>query len=103
MSNDFVTSFIEVVPLRPYGDVWRLYYLHPCLSCGKRHYHGGGDGAVPELGSRGGHCSIAHRPWRPDCEPIRERGQATECRKTHVTTGIELVLAAADEAAAFAE
>jgi hypothetical protein len=46
-----VTITVEVVPIRPHG-VWRLYYVHPCLNCGKRHYHGGGDGPEPWLGAR---------------------------------------------------
>lgn len=100
--NDHVTPVTEVVPIL-IRAVWRLYYLHPCLSCGKRHYHGGGDGPEPSLGSRGGHCTLAHRPWRSDCEGEKTAGGRRECRVSHLPPGVELVLAEPDTIADFTE
>jgi hypothetical protein len=96
------TTVVEVAPVRVYG-VWRLYYVNPCLNCGKRHYHGGGDGPEPYLGSRGDHCSQTHRAWRPDCERIKNAGNERVCSVQHVRDAVRLVLAAPEVVANFAQ
>jgi hypothetical protein len=37
------------------GRYWAVT-VEPCPLCGKRHYHGGGDGPEPALGDRVAHC-----------------------------------------------
>lgn len=94
------TNTVEVAPVRV-GGVWRLYYVNPCLNCGKRHYHGGGDGLEPSLGARVDHCNRTHRSWRPDCERVRNAGNERVCNIQHVPHAVDLVLAAPEVVADF--
>ncbi len=93
-------TLVEVAPVRIYG-IWRLYYVNPCLNCGKRHYHGGGDGPQPSFGGRGDHCTMTHRWWRPDCERVRNAGNERVCNIDHLPGQVELVRASPEVVADF--
>jgi hypothetical protein len=58
------------------GKFWSVS-VPKCPLCGKKHYHGGGTGSVPDLGHRAAHCvdragsyELAETP-----ESARERGR----------------------------
>lgn len=42
---------------RGLDGIWKLTVI-VCPLCGRQHHHGGGDGDVPLLGYRVGHCGV---------------------------------------------
>ena len=80
-----MTTTRAAVTVEAFHGYWKLTYVDPCTTCGKRHRHGAGPIAQPPaFGHWVRHCASYHKPFRDDCKVERNPvSRSLQCYLKH--------------------